>query len=159
MPRDFLASLDLRDASDRCRLDSLGFALLARLLSVLFLLGIPGVVQFDIASATPHRVWGATIEDAVLALALLAMAWFLWQVPKRVLATRDGLLLGKNKKTRLIPWPRVLDVRELPWIRTSPPWYPKRFQVDLQGDQRFDFVGRRDSREIVIQFVKRSEQS
>jgi hypothetical protein len=81
----------------------------------------------------------------------------LWFRAKRVIATDRGLELGSGKRLRVIPWHRVLDVRELPWIRGSSLLSPRMFQVDLTGGEAFDFAGVRNSRAIVIDFVKRSD--
>jgi len=146
MPRFILSSLTWSDTPDCCRLHSRGFALFARLGSLLLLLSLfPLVRSESIAEASIH----VTL--------VLALAWLLWFRSKRVYATSNGLAVGSGKRMRLIPWARVLDVRELPWIRVSPPWYPKMWQIDLDDDQAFDFCGVRKTREIVIEFVERSQ--
>ena len=146
MPRLVLSSLSFADPAGHCRLHSRGFALFKRLCSLLLLLSFFPLVQ----SAT-------LFEASTLVTLVLALVWLLWSRSKTVIATKDGLAVGSGKRLRLIPWSRVLDVRELPWIRFSPPWYPKMWQVDLDNDERFDFCGVRRAREIVIEFVKRSE--
>src|SRR6187431_171584 len=146
MARFVLSSLASSDTPERCRLHSRGFGLFTRVGSLLLLLSLfPLMRSESIAEASIH---------VTLALAL---AWLLWFRSTRVYATTNGLAVGAGRSLRVIPWPRVLDIRELPWIRVSPPWYPKMWQVDLDGEQRFDFCGVRDAREIVIEFVKRSE--
>ena len=97
------------------------------------------------------------IEASVHVAFVLAVACLLWFRPKAVVATEGGLAVGSGKRARLIPWKRVLDVQELPWIRLSPPWYPKMWQVELDDGERFDFCGVRKAHQIVIEFVKRSE--
>jgi len=145
MPRFVLSSLTLADRAGRCRLHSRGFTLFTRLGSVLLLLGLVRLVAAD-----------SPIEASVHVLLVLALAGLLWVRPKSVFATDEGLLVRSGKRQRLIPWSCVRDVRELPWLRVSPPWYPKMWQVDLD-DARFDFCGVRRAREIVIEFVRRSE--
>jgi len=146
MPRFLLSSLTSSDTLERCRLHSRGFALFTRVGSLLLLLSLFPLLRSE------------SIAEAAIHVSLaLALAWLLWFRSKRVYATSDGLSVGSGKSMQLIPWSRVLDVRELPWIRVSPPWYPKMWQVDLDGDQRFDFCGVRKTREIVIEFVKRNQ--
>src|SRR6187549_334080 len=146
MPRFALSSLTFADPPGHCRLHSRGFALFTRLGSLLLLLSVVPLVHSE-----------TLIEASIHVTLALALAWLLWFRSKTVVATKDGLALGSGKRLRLIPWSRVLDVRELPWIRVSPPWYPKMWQVDLDHDERFDFCGVRKAREIVIEFVRRSE--
>jgi hypothetical protein len=159
LSRTLLSLLSPPDESRVCRLDSLGFTWLSRALSLMLLLNIDLVLRTDVGEAAQRGVGSAIFESTAHILALLGVAWFVWTRPKRVIASSDGLTVGKGQRHRFIPWARVLDVRELPWIRFSPLWQPKRFQVDLQGDERFDFVGRYDTRELVIEFVKHSEQA
>ena len=99
------------------------------------------------------------IEARIHALLALAVAWLLWSRRKVVIATPLGLAMGSGKRIRVIPWALRRDIRELPWIRVSPPWYPKVWQVDLDDDERFDFCGVRKARDVVIEFVKRAEAS
>ena len=145
-PRFLLSKLTLADTRERCRLHSRGFALFTRLASGLLVLSLLPMVG------------GESLIETILHVGLVfALAWLLWFRSKPVFATRCGLAVGSGKRRQLIPWSRVLDVRELPWIRVSPPWYPRMWQVDLHGDQRFDFCGVRKAREIVIEFVRRSQ--
>jgi hypothetical protein len=145
-PRFVLSSLSFAEPPGHCRLHSRGFALFARSGSLLLLLSIFPLVHSE-----------AILEASIHIALALALAWLLWSRPKMVVATNDGLSVGSGKRVQLIPWSRVHDVHELPWIRVSPPWYPKMWQFDLEGDERFDFCGVRKTREIVIDFVKRSE--
>jgi len=146
MPRFALSSLTFADPPGRCRLHSRGFAVFSRLAAVLVVSSLfPWLRTESITAASVH---------VTLAIAL---AWLLCFRSKTVVASDDGLLLGSGKRVRLIPWSRVIDIRELPWIRFNPPWYPKMWQVDLDHDQRFDFCGVRKAREIVIEFIERSE--
>jgi hypothetical protein len=146
MARFALSSLTFADPPGHCRLHSRGFALFTRLASLLLLLSLLFLVRSE-----------SILEASIHVALVLALAWLLCFRSKSVVATKEGLAVGSGKRIRLIPWSRVLDVRELPWIRVSPPWYPKMWQVDLDGDERFDFCGVRKAREIVIEFVKRSE--
>jgi hypothetical protein len=146
MARFALSSLTFSDPPGHCRLHSRGFAVFTRLVSLLLLLSPLPLVRSE-----------SIIEASIHVTLVLALAWLLWSRSKSIVATNDGLALGSGKRMRLIPWSRVLDVRELPWIRVSPPWYPKMWQVDLDEDERFDFCGVRKAREIVAAFVERSE--
>lgn len=149
VPRFLLSSLTLPDGPGRYRLHSRGFALYTRLSALLLLLGVAQIPRFDVPLAT----------GICMALALFALACVVWFRSQPVFATRGGIEVGAGRKRRLIPWSRVIDVREVPWIRFSPPWYPKMWQVDLDGDERFDFCGTRKARQIVIEYVKRAERA
>jgi hypothetical protein len=146
MPRFVLSSLTFADPPGHCRLHSRGFALFTRLGSLLLLLSLFPLVHSE-----------TLIEASIHVTLVLVLTWLLWFRAKSVVATKDGLAVGSGKRVRLIPWSRVLDVRELPWIRLSPPWYSKMWQIDLDNGERFDFCGVRKTREIVIEFVSRSE--
>lgn len=146
MPRFVLSSLTLADRPGHCRLHSRGFAVFSRLGALLLVLSLFPLVRSE-----------SLVEASIHITLVLALAWLLWFRSKSVVASNDGLILVSGKHERLIPWSRVLDVHELPWIRVSPPWYPKMWQVDLDHGERFDFCGVRQAREIVIDFVKRSE--
>jgi len=146
MRRFVLSSLTLADRPGHCRLHSRGFALFTRLGALLLLSSLFPLVRSE-----------SLVEASIHTALVLALAWLLWFRSKSVIASNAGLVVGTGKRQRLIPWSRVLDVRELPWIRVSPPWYPKLWQVDLDHGERFDFCGVRKTREIVIDFVKRSE--
>jgi hypothetical protein len=148
MPRFVLSSLAFADPPGHCRLHSRGFSLFTRLASLLLL-----------GSLFPLLHSESVAEGSIHLALVLALAWLLWFRSKTVVATKDGLVVRSGRHSRSIPWSRVLDIRELPWIRVSPPWYPKMWQVDLVDDERFDFCGVRRAREIVIEFVKRSEAS
>ena len=145
-PRFLLSTLTFTDGPDRCRLHSRGFALFIRMGALLLVL-----------SLFPSLRSESLVEASIHVALVLALAWLLWCRPKRVFATTSGLTVGAGKSFRHIPWSRVLDVRELPWLRVSPPWYPKLWQVDLEQGERFDFCGVRNAREVVVEFMKRSE--
>ena len=95
-----------------------------------------------------------TVISALLVLFTVALACWLWLRPKPVVATTAGLEVGPGKP-RLVPWSRVMDVREIPWMSFSPPWYPKMWQVDLAGGESFDFCGSNGGE--WIEFLKRSD--
>jgi hypothetical protein len=146
-----LSSLTLADASGRTRLHSPAYTLYVR--SVALMLGGAGLFLFEqAAELAPSSDWGTLTKGA-----LLAVACFIWSRPKRVFATPDGLEVRTRKKVRLIPWPRVLDVRELPWIRYTWSFYPRMWQIDLDHDERFDFCGSRRARAIVQEYIARYE--
>jgi hypothetical protein len=143
-------------SSDKLRLHSRGFTLATRAFSLLLLLGIYPWLTSVLAVTEVGSVPRTTVTSAFLVLVTVALAGWLWFRSKPVVATSAGLVLGSGKP-RLIPWSRVLDVREVPWTPFSQPWYPKMWQVDLSGGESFDFCGIRTAREVVIDFVKRSE--
>ena len=145
MPRFVLSSLTLADPPGHYRLHSRGFALFTRIASLLLILSLFALVRSESLVAASLQV-----------VLVLALAWLLWSRSKSVVATSGGLAVRSGKRTRLIPWSRVLDIRELPWIRFNPPWYPKMWQVDLDNDEIFDFCGVRNARDVVAEFVKRS---
>lgn len=146
----------LTDTEPRHRLHSRGFTLVTRSFSLLLLLGIYPWLNSVVAVTEIGSVLTTTVNSALLVLGTVAIACWLWCRPKPIVATGAGLEVGSSKP-RLIPWSRVLDVREIPWIRFRAPWYPKMWQVELSGGEAFDFCGTRTAREVVIEFVKRSE--
>jgi hypothetical protein len=146
MPRFALSSLTFADPPGHCRLHSRGYALFTRLGALLL-----------VASLFPSLRSESILEAIIHATLALALAWLLCFRSKSVVATNEGLAVGSGKRLQLIPWSHVLDIRELPWIRFNPPWYPKMWQIDLDDDRHFDFCGVRKAREIVVEFVKRSE--
>jgi hypothetical protein len=159
MPRFLLSSLAMRDAPGRYRLHSRAYSLLMRLFAVMLAINIYRVVESDVGARAQRGVAGALLEATLHIVLLVLLVLMLWSRPKVVIATSQGLELGSGKKLRLIPWQQVADVREMPWMRFSTPWHPKLFQVDLAGGEAFDFVGARNSRQIVIGFLKRQESS
>jgi len=146
MSRFVLSALTLADPRGHCRLHSRGFALFTRSISVLLVLSLFAIERSE-----------SLLEAGIHVALVLALVWLLWTRPKSVVATAEGLVVRSGRRQRFIPWARVLDIRELPWIRFNPPWYPKMWQVDLDDDEHFDFCGVRRAREIVAQFVERSE--
>jgi hypothetical protein len=87
------------------------------------------------------------------AIAFALLAYFLWTRGKTVIATDKGLELGLAGKVRVVPWERVASLREMPWMSLHPPWYPKLYQLDFSDGESLDFVGRRDARAIVSEWV------
>ncbi len=151
-----LSSLTLADAPGRYRLHSRVYHLYLR--SFALLLGGAGLFLFGQAAyLEPSSDWRVWAKGVLCVLAQLAVACFVWSRPKRVFATADGLEINAGKKRRLIPWSRVLDVRELPWIRHSWSFYPRMWQVDLDRDERFDFCGTPRARLIVQDYIARAE--
>jgi hypothetical protein len=142
--------------SHKRRLHSRGFTLFTRSFSLLLLLGIYPWLNSVVVVAEIGSVLKKTVISALLVLMTVALASWLWFRSKPVIATLAGLQVGSGR-THLVPWSRVLDVREVPWIPFSPPWYPKMWQVDLSRGGSFDFCGIRTAREVVIEFVERSE--
>ena len=142
----------LRGSPERHRLHSLGYKWFARAFALLLCANSFRLYHREVQVAAERGLTHALIEGLLLALLLGLATLAAWTACPPVVATRAGLEVGNGKALRLIPWDRVHDVREMPWIRRSPPWYPKRFQVDLEGGEAFEFVGDRRSREIVLEF-------
>lgn len=155
MARFTLSSLTFADASGRCRLHTYSYTLLCRAFSLLLLVGAGQVIAQEITAEHGHSFG----KCSLIATALLALAAFVWFRPKRVVATEAGLEVGSGKKLRVIPWARVLDVRELPWHRLSPQWFSAMWQVDLDHDERFDFCGTLEAREIVRKYIARADSA
>jgi hypothetical protein len=140
---------------ERCRLHSLSFLLLARVFALLLGINIYQVVGSAIEGAPKLGLVRVLAEGTVhvaLLTALISMLWF----RRTVVATAAGLEVGRGWQRRVIAWSHVVDVRELPWIRLNPPWYPKMWQVDAQHGKSFDFIGVRQAREIMTAFKGRS---
>jgi hypothetical protein len=79
----------------------------------------------------------------------LLLALILWFRGRTVFATDYGLELVSGGVTRVVPWPRLIDLRETPWMTLHPPWYPKLYQLDLLDDESLDFIDRRNAVTIV----------
>jgi hypothetical protein len=139
-------------ASNRVRLHSLSMLVLARVFALLLAASTVGVVQEQAAAVSRVGALRAIGEGALHVLLIALVVGLLW-FRRRVIATRAGLEVAIGRKQRLIPWSRVIDVRELPWLRQNPPWHPKLWQVDLRGGESFDFIGIRRAREIVASFI------
>jgi len=153
MARFTLSSFKFADASGRCRLHTYSYTLLCRAFSLLLVVGAGQLIAHAISAEQ-----GQSFAKYSLKLtALLALAAFVWFRPKRVVATEAGLEVGSGKQLRVIPWARVLDVRELPWHGFSPQWFSAMWQVDLDNDERFDFCGTLDAREVVREYIARAE--
>ena len=108
-----LFSLTLADRPGRRRLHSRSFAIYSRMFALLLLVA---ACQLAWSEAWPVAQSGAWELAKVLLVCfgILALSRYLWLRPRPVFATRPGLEVGAGKKRRLIPWARVLDVREMP---------------------------------------------
>ena len=138
--------------SDRVRLHSLGMLFYARGFAALLVVSMGQVVVYQaeaIAQVGAARAIGEGVLHVIALALLVPLLWF----RRKVYATRVGLEIATFKKRRVVPWAQVIDIRELPWIRQNPPFYPKMWQVDLVGGEAFDFAGVRQAREIVASFV------
>ncbi|HEY3666836.1 MAG TPA: hypothetical protein VGL19_12575 [Polyangiaceae bacterium] len=103
----------------------------------------------------------AALEQGVLALGpfvfpallLVLIALVIRGSTPRVYATPAGLEISHGLfKSRLVPWPNVSAIRELPWLRQSTPWQPKMWQVDFERGSSISFIGSRRAAEIVARF-------
>ena len=87
------------------------------------------------------------------ALLVVFIALVIRMSTPRVYASRGGLEIRHGFfKRRLVPWQRVRAVSELPWIRSSPPWQPKMWQVDFDHAPTISFIGKRKMPQIVAKF-------
>lgn len=78
----------------------------------------------------------------------------------RVYATHAGMEVRHGFfKCRLIPWSRVRAVAELPWLRASPPWQPKMWQVDFEHAPTISFIGKRKVPKLVARFQNAARAS
>jgi membrane protein YdbS with pleckstrin-like domain len=145
-------------AARRRRLHSLSFAVHSRIFSVLLFIAACQLSWYEAEPAVQSGDWQSLAKLLFVVLAIVALAGYLWRRPKRIFATVDGLQVGDGKKRRLIPWSRVLDIREMPSVRMQPFLNPRMWQVDLDKDERFDFCGTRNARQIVAEFIERAER-
>lgn len=150
VPRFVLSSLTLAQPRGSHRLHSRRFTLFSRGFSLLLLSGLYLAPSLDLQ--------GGLVTRCLLMLAVVGIATLAWFRPTAVVASPKGLVVGSGKRQRFIPWARVLDVREVPWVASPPCWYPRLWQVDLDRDERFDFYGARNAREIVVELWKRSQE-
>jgi hypothetical protein len=157
MSRFVLSSLTLVDPPGRHRLDSRSSACFSRTFSVLLCVGAFQLLWYQTTPAAHVTSWSELAKSFPQAIAMLAVALYLWVRPKPIFATRDGLEVGAGKKRRLIPWSRVLDVREMPTVRFRAWSNPSAWQVDLDRDERFDFFGTPKARAIVKEYIARAE--
>jgi hypothetical protein len=127
-------------------LHSAGFRWLMRLFAVLLAADAGRVVVHQ----GRHCSTVSSCTNALLhAGSCLLFAYFLWFREKRVFAASSGLIVRTGSFTRIVPWSDVVnwcEVRSMTW---HPPWYPKRYVVDLRDDEAIEFVGRRDALKIV----------
>jgi hypothetical protein len=141
-------------SSGRCRLHSLSYALLARVFGGLLAVSAwqLSVSALEAASelGLARKAAAGAVGSALLAAALLLLRW-----RQRVFATPHGLEIQRGKQRRIVPWDKVFDIREQPWMTSSPPWYPKMWQVYFVEGSSFDFIGVRQARAIVRAFWAR----
>lgn len=138
-------------SSGRCRLHSLSFMLLSRIFAGLLVFGFYQYVLSAweaVPRVGPIRV---VVESAAVVSLFVVIIFLLWSRP-RVVATRAGLEVSQGRKRRLVRWDQVFDIREVPWIRVNPPWYPKMWQIDFVKGKSLDFIGVRQARAIVFAF-------
>jgi hypothetical protein len=152
-----LSSLTLAGAPRRARLHSRLFVIHCRVFSVILFIAACGLARFETGPAAQSGAWPLAKALFVI-LAMLAVSRYIWRRPQPVFATKTGLEVGAGKRRRLIPWARVLDVREMPSVRMQTFLNPRMWQVDLDRNERFDFCGVRDAREIVSEYVKQAER-
>ena len=89
------------------------------------------------------------------ALLLVVIALILRNSTPRVYATPAGLEISNRLfKSRLVPWPNVSAIRELPWLRQSTPWQPKMWQVDFERGSSISFIGSRQAAQVVERFKR-----
>ena len=149
----------LSSSAPRYRLHSRFFAFYCRTFSVLLFGGACQLVSYAVAPAVQSRDWQALVTGTLVVFAIVIVARYLWRRPKPIFATDAGLEIRSGKERRLIPWSCVLDVREMPSVRMQTFSRPRMWQVDLDGDERFDFCGTPDARKIVAEFIERAERS
>ena len=78
----------------------------------------------------------------------------------RVYATSAGMEVRHGLfKCQLIPWSRVRAVTELPWLRSSPPWQPKMWQINFEHAPTISFIGKRKVPKIVATFQDEARAS
>lgn len=142
----------------RRRLHSWSFALYCRVFSSLLFIAATQLSWYETGRAVQSRDWQTLATLLLIVLAIAAVARYLWRRPKPIFATEAGLEVGHGRGQRLIPWSSVIDIREMPSVRMDPFSRPRMWQVDLDHDQRFDFCGTRDAREIVAEFIERAER-
>jgi hypothetical protein len=136
----------------RHALHSITYYWLVRLFAVVLLLDAARVVGNQLFETQLAK---APLNAALHAGAFLLVACFVWFRSKKVFATDIGLELSSGRSVRLIPWERVIDLREMPWMTLHPPWYPKLYQLDLADGRSLDFIGRRDACTIVADLASR----
>jgi hypothetical protein len=123
------------------------------LLSRYFVLA-PGGLMAKMGYREAHAYGIATLGKYVFpALLVVFIALVIRMSTPRVYASSAGLEVRHGLfKGRLIPWSRVRAVSELPWIRCSPAWQPKMWQIDFERAPTISFVGKRKVPKIVATF-------
>ena len=139
----------------RQRLHSLSALLLARVFALLLAVNVQQVISMAIEATPKLGLWRVISESVVHIACLLALIALLW-FRRKVIATSAGLAVGRGFRLHMIPWQRVIDIREQPWVRISSFWSPTMWQVDLADGKSFDFAGVARAREIVTEFIQRS---
>jgi hypothetical protein len=155
---DLLKANAYSTTATRCRLDSRSSAIYSRMLSAQLFVVVCLVGMFTGWLAVQARDWLSLERVLLVVLAGFFVARHLWRRPKQVFASESGLEFGDGNKRRLIPWSRVLDIREVPSVRVHPFRHPRLWQVDLDHEQSFDFCGTPHAREIVADFIERAER-
>ena len=158
MARVAISPLGSSNFGRRCRLHSRFFAFSCRASSLLLFGAACQAVSYAVAPAAQSGDWRGLATWLLVVLAMVMVARYLWRRPKPIFATDAGLQVGSGKECRLIPWSRVLDVREMPSVRMQTFARPRMWQVDLDHDERFDFCGTPDARQIVAEYIERAER-
>ena len=153
-----ISQLGSSNSGRRCRLHSRFFAFSCRASSLLLFGAVCQAVSYAVAPAAQSGDWPAVAKWLLVVLATVMVARYLWRRPKPIFATDAGLEVGSGERRRLIPWSRVLDVREMPSVRMQTFSRPRMWQVDLDRDERFDFCGTPDARTIVAEYIGRAER-
>lgn len=158
MARVGISPLGSSNSGRRCRLHSRFFAFSCRASSLLLFGAVCQAVGYAVAPAAQSGDWRTLAKWLLVMLAMVMVARYLWRRPKPIFATDAGLEVGSGRERRLIPWSRVIDVREMPSVRMQTFSPPRMWQVDLVRHERFDFCGTPDAREIVAEYIERAER-
>jgi hypothetical protein len=138
-------------SSGRCRLHSFSFLLFSRIFACLLVFCLYQYIVSAVEAVPREGLLRVLVESAGVVALFFAIICLLWSRP-RVVATSAGLQITRGRKRRIVPWDQVFDIRELPWIRVNPPWYPKMWQVDFVKGRSLDFIGVRQAPAIVRAF-------
>jgi hypothetical protein len=114
----------------------------------------PGGLMAQMGYQEAHAYGSAALGKYVFpALLVVFIALVIRTSTPRVYATSAGMEVRHGFfKCRLIPWSHVRAVSELPWIRSSPPWQPKMWQIDFEHAPTISFIGKRKVPKIVATF-------